>query len=243
MNYLFEDIERRSVQSEHRYTWFRSIPENPWDNACTFVMLNPSTADEYREDPTVRRCWNFAKDWGYGSLYVLNLFTYRSTDPKKLMERWKNDEPLVGSGDSLGTAEEQMIRCASASNLVVCAWGAIQPAFHLRALEVIETLKPVCELHALRFTKDGHPCHPLYLPGHLKPVLFETDKYLEQYRQGEYVVYCKNEFYNTAHAMSAWPTREEALKAIDEIIKHPKNADMEDLENRLFVMEMKKKAD
>ena len=48
---------------------------------CMFVGLNPSTADETADDPTIRRCMAFARDWGYGALCMANLFAYRATDP------------------------------------------------------------------------------------------------------------------------------------------------------------------
>jgi hypothetical protein len=49
-----------------------------------FVLLNPSTADETREDPTVRRCIGFARSLGYGALEVVNLYAYVATDPAEL---------------------------------------------------------------------------------------------------------------------------------------------------------------
>mgnify|MGYP000880158315 CR=1 FL=1 len=70
-----------SPDREFRYTLTRR-----WDDRLlvNFLMLNPSTADENIEDPTIRRCMGFARDWGYGGLMVTNIFAYRSTDPKAL---------------------------------------------------------------------------------------------------------------------------------------------------------------
>lgn len=60
-------------------TWDKKLPK------VMFIMLNPSTADAYEDDPTIRRCINFAKSWGYGGIVVGNLFAYRATNPKKLI--------------------------------------------------------------------------------------------------------------------------------------------------------------
>ncbi len=49
-----------------------------------FVMLNPSTADATSNDPTIRRCINFARFWGYGAIEVVNLFAYRASHPAQL---------------------------------------------------------------------------------------------------------------------------------------------------------------
>ncbi len=69
---------------EYRYSlsriWDESLP------AIAFLMLNPSTADGSQDDPTIRRCISYAKQWGYGVLHVVNLFAYRATDPQDLLE-------------------------------------------------------------------------------------------------------------------------------------------------------------
>lgn len=133
----------------YRYNLWRR-----WDDdkpACGFIMLNPSTADENTLDPTLRRCVSFANQWGYGSLYVANIFALRSTDPKT----------LYASRDPVGPSNEAAIRAvAGLADLLVCAWG-VHGALHGRGKEVREMLTaPRC----LGTTKDGHPRHPLYLP-------------------------------------------------------------------------------
>src|SRR4028119_2392792 len=66
----------------YRYALWRT-----WDAArppVAFVLLNPSTADARRDDPTIRRCANFARTWGFGGLEVVNLFAFRATHPTDL---------------------------------------------------------------------------------------------------------------------------------------------------------------
>jgi hypothetical protein len=81
------DTERAAVLSEcgrYRYVLTRT-----WDHdlaACAFIGLNPSTADAHEDDPTIRRCIRFARDWGHGGLIMLNLFAWRSTDPRGLLD-------------------------------------------------------------------------------------------------------------------------------------------------------------
>ena len=97
---------------------------------CMFVMLNPSTADEFSDDPSVRRCIRYARDWGYGFLEVLNAYAYRSTDPKAL-------RPV---GDPVGPQNDLYIsEAAGVADRVVVAWGAeAKPA---RASEVYELIR------------------------------------------------------------------------------------------------------
>lgn len=73
---------------------YRYLLERHWDDttsSCTFVMLNPSTADALVDDPTIRRCVGFAKSFGCGSLRVVNLYAYRATKPAEL---WTVDDPV-----------------------------------------------------------------------------------------------------------------------------------------------------
>lgn len=117
-----------------------------------FIGLNPSTADATLDDPTIRREINFAKAWGYSGLYKVNLFGYRSTDPKKL----KDVE------DPIGPENDDYIINIGKSNKVgriVAAWGTLG-TFKNRD----KTVKAFFdEIYHLGLTKDGHPKHPLYL--------------------------------------------------------------------------------
>ena len=120
---------------------------------CAFVMLNPSTADENVDDPTIRRCIGFAKAWGFSGLHVANLFALRSTDPKALRKH----------RDPVGPANDSMIRgLASDCDDVICAWGA-HGKLNGRAERVLTLLRGMRVSH-LGLTKAGQPRHPLYLP-------------------------------------------------------------------------------
>lgn len=96
----------------YRYSLWRR-----WDATapgCLVVMLNPSTADEQTLDPTVRRCIEFAKSWGFGSLHVANIFALRSTDPAWLYE----------AADPVGPENDGWIRLLhERAGLTVAAWG------------------------------------------------------------------------------------------------------------------------
>lgn len=121
-----------------------------------FIGLNPSTADEMNDDPTIRRCIGFAQAWGYDALCMANLFAYRAREPadmKKAVEPigWANDHTLT--------------TLARGAGIVVAAWGA--HGTYKRRDQSVRLL--VNDLHYLRLTKDGYPGHPLYLPGDLTP--------------------------------------------------------------------------
>jgi hypothetical protein len=134
-----------------------------WDLAgtrCVFVMLNPSTATEEVLDPTVTRCVNAARAWGYGSAEVVNLFAYRATDPALLRTV---DDP-VGAGN-----DRAIRRACSIADLVVVAWG-VHGALKTREDDVVGYLRADgIELHSLGMTKAGAPRHPLYLPSGTMP--------------------------------------------------------------------------
>jgi len=142
----------------YRYRLTRTWdPDGPRVN---FVMLNPSTADAFELDPTVRRCVGFARSWGFGSLEVTNIFAFRATDPTV----------LVAQSEPVGAGNDRAIRhAARTADRVVVAWG-IRGTHQGRGNQVAALLaglgvRPV----ALRVTKGGHPTHPLYVPGDTVP--------------------------------------------------------------------------
>lgn len=134
----------------------------PNDNGyAMFVGLNPSTADEYRDDPTVRRCVAFAQEWGYDALCMTNLFAFRATDPAVMMR----------AEDPVGPDNDRFLNILAASaGVIVAAWG-VHGSFLARGEEVRAMLPP---MSYLRLTRDGSPAHPLYLPKTLRPVEWVT---------------------------------------------------------------------
>jgi hypothetical protein len=145
---------------------WRTLLWRRWGKGDTanFLMLNPSTADEVKLDPSCTRARNYAEAWGFGALIVTNIFAWRSTDPAAM----KTVSDPVGRGN-----DRAILQAARESVLVVCAWG--NHAAHLNRGAAVAALlrKAGIELHALRVTGAGEPSHPLYLPGTLKPLLWE----------------------------------------------------------------------
>ena len=129
-----------------------------WDASrpvANFLMLNPSTADELRLDPTCARARAYAEAWGYGALIVTNIFAWRSTDPKAL----RQVKDPVGPGN-----DAAIVRAARESQLVVCAWGNHGLERSRRVRELLGEI----DLHVLKLTGAGEPGHPLYLKKSLK---------------------------------------------------------------------------
>jgi len=125
--------------------------------AATFILLNPSTADAECDDPTIRRCLGFARRWGCGRLFVLNLFALRTTDPAELRR----------AADPVGPDNVRWIgrilRRARRGR-VVCGWGV--HGAHLDQDRTVMRMLTALRVRPLAFglTKQGHPRHPLYLP-------------------------------------------------------------------------------
>ncbi|MSQ49275.1 MAG: DUF1643 domain-containing protein [Betaproteobacteria bacterium] len=140
---------------------WRTLLWRCWDAnqpIANFLMLNPSTADEVKLDPTCTRARDFAQRWGFGSIYITNLFAWRATDPAQM----RAVQDPVGPGN-----DAAIVRAAKRAAIVVCAWGN-HGAFLGRSTEVLEKLKANgVALHALRVNAGGEPAHPLYLPSRL----------------------------------------------------------------------------
>jgi hypothetical protein len=130
---------------------------------ANFLCLNPSTADEEHNDPTVTRCCHYAKDWGYDGCIVTNIFGLRSTDPHALLEA---DDPVGQDND------EHILDVARNAGIVIAAWGA-WGKIRNRGLSIASHLSRAgVPLHCLGRTKEGHPRHPLYLPAAARPVRY-----------------------------------------------------------------------
>lgn len=132
------------------------------DRLVGWIMLNPSTADATTDDPTIRRCMGFARDWGFGGIVVRNLFALRATDPAVLKTH----------PDPIGPANNYWLLHAAGDPLTVCAWG-VHGVLGGRDAQVGRLLRAggVHLLH-LGLTKGGHPRHPLYLPKLARPELW-----------------------------------------------------------------------
>lgn len=140
----------------YRYILTRQWEIGPHDYAV-FIGLNPSTADEFDDDPTIRRCIGFAKSWGMGGMAMLNLFAFRATLPSTIMAV---TDPIGPENDL------HIIETCRAAMFVVACWGKY--GAHRGRAAAVHALVP--ELCCLARNKDGSPGHPLYLKKILTPI-------------------------------------------------------------------------
>lgn len=140
----------------YRYTLFRDLGmQGP---QLTVVMLNPSTADAVKDDPTIRRVIGFAKSWGCGSVQVLNLFAIRATDPREMLAA---DDPVGPENDEHLTRELRMAK--DDGRFVLAAWGS-HGGHMSRDFQVTHKLVDGVDWRCLGRTHGGSPKHPLYVP-------------------------------------------------------------------------------
>jgi hypothetical protein len=135
-------------------TWVENAPR------LGLIMLNPSTADETVDDPTIMRCRARAMQMGMGGLDVVNLFALRATDPMELYDFFAMpvSHPLVPYEN-----DHIILKTAALASMVICAWG--RHGAHVdRGRIVMNSLRERGVVpHALRINKDGSPGHPLYI--------------------------------------------------------------------------------
>lgn len=138
----------------YRYALWRT-----WDDSkpnVMFVGLNPSIADETTDDPTLTRCINFAKSWGYGGVCMANLFAFRATQPTDMM----------AASDPIGSDNNKWLqKLAKDAALVVAAWGN-GGSYLGRSKQVIELLP---NMYCIKLNKSGEPAHPLYQAAKSQP--------------------------------------------------------------------------
>lgn len=146
-----------SEDRKYRYTLWRI-----WDHTKPLVMfigLNPSTANEYIEDRTITRVVGFAQRWGYGGVYMMNLFSFVSTKPKHLKTC---DDPVNGN-------DQWLTEIAAKCDKIIFAWGRF-PVARQRSIQVINMFP---NAYALKILKNGYPQHPLMVHHATDPIIFQ----------------------------------------------------------------------
>lgn len=146
---------------------YRYLLAREWQTdgpALLMVMLNPSTATEEKNDPTIERCQRRARRMGFGALRIVNLFAFRATDPKV----------MKAASDPVGPENDPILRAEATSGpgMILCAWGT--HGAHLGRGKAVARLLRDCgaPLWHLGMTVGGHPKHPLYLGNDLAPHLW-----------------------------------------------------------------------
>ncbi|RMD47648.1 MAG: DUF1643 domain-containing protein [Alphaproteobacteria bacterium] len=156
------DADSEAIYSPcERYRYVLTRVWAPEGRRALFIMLNPSTATEVQNDPTVERCERRARALGFGAFRVCNIFAWRATDPRAMR----------AAPDPVGPLNDAAILAGCDwADMVVCAWGT--HGAHLnRGPEVERLLRAAgVRMHHLGLTRDGHPRHPLYIGYSVQPM-------------------------------------------------------------------------
>lgn len=139
--------------------------EDATEPTVLWVMLNPSTADADKTDPTVRKCIAFTSSWGFSRMQVGNVFAMRATNPCELKRAMQHGHDPIGPKN-----EPLLLAMARNAALVVAGWGR-HARLQDRGAYTLDRLASVTDVHCLRLNDDGSPAHPLYLPVKLSPSL------------------------------------------------------------------------
>lgn len=161
-----QDLLRQSQAVYSDCEAYRYSLQRVWDagrERVTFVMLNPSTATEVQNDPTVERCERRARAMGYGAFTVANIFAFRATDPADMRR----------APDPIGAGNDAAIHAAALwADCVICAWGT--HGAHLgRGAQVAANLRAAgVPLYHLGLSIHGAPKHPLYISYAVQPMVW-----------------------------------------------------------------------
>ena len=157
-----ERAARISPCGKYRYTLLRRWGNHP--ECVTWVMLNPSTADDSEDDNTIRKCMKFTEKWGWDAMLVVNLFALRATDPRQLQ----------GIRDPWGPENAGWVaESCRKGDLLVGAWGSPDRRMRTHAEVTIGLIRDAgFHLKCLGINQDGSPSHPLYLKYETELVLW-----------------------------------------------------------------------
>ncbi|KPU84935.1 hypothetical protein JI58_00695 [Marinosulfonomonas sp. PRT-SC04] len=160
-----DDAHSIAIYSDcERYRYSLTRVWEPAGKKAFFVMLNPSTATEVQNDPTVERCERRSRALGFGGFRVANIFAWRNTDPRKMRAA---DEP-IGPANDAAISEG----CAWADQ-IICAWGT-HGAYMQRGAQVATLMRATnLPLYHLGLSKAGHPKHPLYIAYAVQPAVWQ----------------------------------------------------------------------
>lgn len=160
---LFE-IRNTIFSPDRKYRYRLSQTWNPALPLQVYLMLNPSTADESQNDPTVERCERRARATeGCGGVEIINIFAYRATDPSVM----KRQADPIGPDNDL-----HILAAAKSAYQVILAWGGHGQHMN-RGKQVLHMLHNAgIETHYLKLNKDGFPAHPLYISYIVSPQLY-----------------------------------------------------------------------
>ena len=165
-----------SEDRQYRYALRRIFDQERFEKegACTFICLNPSTADETIDDPTVRRCINYAKEWGYPAFIMLNIFAFRATHPLDMTGHYMYMKDNAFKNDFAVNNLHIANICKNDSALVIAARGN-HGGFLDRAKDIELLLEyNDIDIHCLKINRNSRmPAHPLYLKKSLKPMLLK----------------------------------------------------------------------
>lgn len=166
---VFDSSRKYRYSLWRRWCWVNGrTEEDLFRHTIAFVGLNPSTADEREPDPTITRCINYSKKFGFETFVMLNCFAYRATLPVDM----KRQENPIGVEQGGADNDEAIKYFADRCPVIVAAWGN-DGQYLNRSKRVMEILKSgSCEVKCLAKTQAGEPGHPLYLKSclELRPI-------------------------------------------------------------------------
>lgn len=159
---VFSDCQRYRYLLWRRWTTLISHEER-W---LLWAMLNCSTANEFKNDPTIAGCEKRARAWGFTGILVVNQFAFRSPYPKDLLT----------VQDPVGELNDQYIRfAAETASVKICGWGnssVVGSLIQARTPRMIELLGD--DLKCLKMNQDGSPAHPLYIKRSIEPIAWSV---------------------------------------------------------------------
>lgn len=161
---LLDETATAVFSQDRRYRYLLTRTWDPELPAALWVMLNPSTADAFTEDATIRRVIGFSRAWNAGGIIVANLFGLRATDPKRMLE---HRDPVGADNDRV--LHQALTGGPQRPHIAIAAWG-VHGTHRGRDTAVTRLLAAKgVQLQCLGLTRDGHPRHPLYVAAAQKP--------------------------------------------------------------------------
>ncbi|MGG3691782.1 DUF1643 domain-containing protein [Heyndrickxia ginsengihumi] len=121
-NYVRKEEIKIKGDLSNNLRYLLEVPlKNNTNKSVLVILKNPSLADQNESDRTINNVLKFCNTKQYSKVYIMNLYSFYSTDPDGIADLIKNNQEML----AIGSCNDTILRQTSQKvNDVIVAWGS-----------------------------------------------------------------------------------------------------------------------